>query len=249
VPRLIHVEHDGWHYASWRRRWLGCAIITALNPRLVAISPEVAGELRRLSFRSTPTVITNGVDTARFAPRSRSQARERLGLAPHTYVIGSTGRLEYEKGHDVLIEAFARLPHDPLLVIAGTGTRRDALEALAQSRGVSGRVRFLGHRDDVPEIYPAFDVFCLPSRKEGLPFAVLEAQATGIPAVASDVGSVSAAVCPRSGEVVAPQDPGALAAALERQRQRQCRVSPRPFIAANYDWPITVTKYAHLIES
>ena len=249
VPELIHVEHDGWHYGSRQRRWLGCATINALNPHLVAISPTVADKLRRLCFRRQPLVIANGVDTGHFAPRSRAHARDRLGLPQDTYVIGSAGRLEYEKGHDVLIEAFARLPDQPLLVIAGTGTQRDALNALAKSRGVEERVRFLGHRDDLAEIYPAFDLFCLPSRMEGLPFAVLEAQAAGVPTVASDVGGVSAAVCPRSGATVPPQDPDALAAALERQRRSQCSASPRSFIAANYDWPHTLTQYADLIES
>ena len=137
-----------------------------------------------------------------------------MGLPADIRVVGSVGRLEPVKGHKTLIEALPYLPDDMVVVVVGQGSEANGLKDRAATLGVADRVRFLGHRDDVDRLMPAFDVFCLPSFSEGLPRVVMEAQAAGVPIVASDVGSVRQAVDPDTGRLIDPGDPAALADTL-----------------------------------
>ncbi len=116
------------------------------------------------------------------------------------------------------------------------------------SLGIASRVRFLGHCDNVAQILPAFDVLCQPSRAEGLPLAVLEAQACGVPVVATDVGDLASAVCPASGRLAPPENVAALAAALNAALAGPAPVSPRAFVAARFDWRNTLGAYASLLK-
>jgi glycosyltransferase involved in cell wall biosynthesis len=128
--------------------------------------------------------------------------------------IGAQGRLTAQKGFDVLIEAVGTLVERglrPQVLIAGDGPDRAKLERLA--RGLP--VTFLGFVDDTSSLLSVIDVFCLPSRFEGLPFALLEAMMCGIPCVASSVGDVPEALG-EGGLTVPTEDVGALASALER---------------------------------
>jgi glycosyltransferase involved in cell wall biosynthesis len=128
--------------------------------------------------------------------------------------IGAQGRLTAQKGLDVLIEAVGTLVErglQPQVLIAGDGPDRARLERLA--RGLP--VTFLGFVDDISSLLSVIDVFCLPSRFEGLPFALLEAMMCGIPCVASRVGDVPEAIG-EAGLIVPTEDVGALASALER---------------------------------
>ena len=124
------------------------------------------------------------------------------------------------KNQVVLIDALASLRQQntagaqPILVIAGEGPEREALEKHAARLGVQHAVHMLGHRDDMADVLPSFDVYALPSLNEGLPRAVLEAQAAGLPVVATDVGALAAAVCRDSGRLVPHSDPQALVDAL-----------------------------------
>lgn len=130
----------------------------------------------------------------------------------HPPRIGAVGRLTGQKGFDVLLQAVRELHDCGLaldLVIAGTG--RDGASLSEQAHGLS--VEFRGFVDDVPRLLGDLDVFCLPSRSEALPFALLEAMAAGLPCVTTDVGQVRSAVG-RGAMVVPPQDVRALAAAL-----------------------------------
>src|SRR5207245_1744861 len=121
----------------------------------------------------------------------------------------AVGRLEEQKGLDVLIAAWALLPEPrPCLWIAGDGSRRADLEAGARSLGLEGAVRFLGAMPDARPLYDAADGFVLSSRQEGMPLALLEAMAAGLPVVATTVEGVSEAT--GAGDVarlVPPEDP------------------------------------------
>ena len=245
VSHLIHVEHDVWHYESVHRLQLARKLMALVRPQLVAISPQIFTRLRELFPTRAVQLIQNGVDTVRFNPAGRETARSRLNLSG--MVIGSAGRLEEVKGHDILLEAFARLYGAPTLVIVGDGSKRAALEAQARSLNIADRVRFLGHCDDLANIYPAFDVFCLPSRQEGLPLAVLEAQACGLPVVASNVGGVASALCASSGISVPPENPQALSAALQTMLSHPPRHDPRAFVAENFGWAKTLQLYRQMI--
>ena len=171
-----------------------------------------------------------------------------MGLDESQAVIGAVGRLETVKGHDLLIEAAAKIESAPFVVIVGEGSRRADLEVLAEKLGIRKRVRFLGHRDDVAKLLPGFDVLCPPSRAEGLPLAVLEAQACGIPVVATDVGDLANPVCPNSGKISPPGNVEALASALSAVIDHPSPVSPKAFIAAHYDWNTTLAGYAGLLK-
>jgi len=127
-------------------------------------------------------------------------------------------RLVARKGHADLLAAWpavrAAVP-GAIVLCAGDGWLREVLPALAAAAGLGEAVRFLGHRDDLPVLLAAADVVALPSRGEGLPLAVLEALAAGRPVVATDVGGNREAVEDgRTGRLVAPGDPGALAVAI-----------------------------------
>ncbi len=247
VQKLVHVEHDAWHYGEARRRVIGRTLLKVLRPKLVAVSATVADGLYQLSPQLKAQVINNGVNLERFHPSPRDEARRRLNLPLDAFVIGSAGRLEHEKGHDALIQAFAGLADRSVLAIAGRGSQGERLSRMAQDRGVADRVVFLGHCDDMASVYPAFDVFCLPSRFEGLPLAILEAQAVGVPVIATNVGSVVAALCPETGVSVPAGNIAELAAALGQRHDRTFARSPRAHVAARYDWRITIGKYFELI--
>jgi glycosyltransferase involved in cell wall biosynthesis len=247
VPRLIHTEHDAWHLDLPRQRLLQRLALSFLRPRLVADAQIVADALARAIPGSRPLVIPNGVDTARFSPGDRAAARRRLGLPSDVRLIGTAGRLEEVKGQDILIEALAHLPSGVAVAIAGDGSRRQELEAQAARLGVGRRTYFLGHIDDIAMFYRALELFCLPSRAEGLPLSLVEAQACGIPAVASDVGAVREVLAPSISRAVPAGDSRRLARAIEEMLARHQRADPRPFVVERYNLPRMADAYKALL--
>ena len=195
-----------------------------------------------------PRTILNGVDTARFVPGDRGAARARLGLPCNGAIVGVAARLEMVKGVDVAIRALAALQCPALLAIAGTGSQQAALAHLAAECGVADRVAFLGHVDAMPDFYAAINVLCLSSRSEGLPLSLLEAQACGIPVVASKVGGVAAAVCPLSGRLVASEDSAGFASAIADAISGG-PVNPRAFVQRNGSLAATATAYLDLCDA
>jgi glycosyltransferase involved in cell wall biosynthesis len=166
----------------------------------VAVSENLVEFLERAEGlpRHKTVVIRNGIDAAalRGAP-ARAEARRRLGLPDGAPVLGTVGRLAAQKGHIDLVEALpaiaARHPGVRLL-IAGEGPERAALEARMQALDAHGRVALLGHVADVPAFLRALDLFVLPSLWEGLPLALLEAMAIGLPIVASRASGIVEAI-------------------------------------------------------
>ncbi len=248
APRVIHVEHDVWHYdAHPRHRQLTVLAERLVRPAHVALSQGAADVLRDMLPRPCVDVIPTGIDLSRFTPEGRDAACAALGLGPDERAIGTVGRLVPVKGHADLLAAFARLARPAArLVVIGDGPEMAALRARARSLGLGARVAFLGHRDDVPDLLPGLDVFALPSHAEGLPRSLLEAQACGVPVVASQVGSVAEAVCPETGQLVPPGDPDALANALARALAAPPPASPRDFVEQAYDWERTLAAYRRL---
>jgi glycosyltransferase involved in cell wall biosynthesis len=252
VPRILHVEHDAWHYDSARRRAVGRAAFALVRPVRVAVSDEIATHVTRRLGATDVTVIPPGIDMDVFKPRDRAAARVRLGLPVEGTLIGTSGRLVAVKSQVTLIEALAELGrgnHARLrLVIAGEGPERAALAQRAADLGVADAVHLLGHRDDVADVLPAFDVYALPSLNEGLPRSVLEAQAVGLPVVASRVGALPQAVCPRSGALVPPGNPAALAAALASLIASPAAPAvPRAFVADRFSLSHTLLAFDRLL--
>ncbi|MEW6581797.1 MAG: glycosyltransferase family 4 protein [Actinomycetota bacterium] len=204
------------------RRVVADAVATI--DQIVAVSRKMADAAEGLATPPRPVdVVPNGADTALFFPRAMEEARALLDLPQGERIISYVGKLVPRKGVDTLIEAMGILARRdaplPLLVAAGIGEMRDAMEARARGLGVAHRVRFLGKvpHDRVPLVISAGDVFVLPSLSEGLPTVVCEAMACGRPVVATAVDGTPEIV--RDGEtgfLVPPTDPDALAAALAR---------------------------------
>lgn len=166
--------------------------------------------------------VLNGIPVQRFrwSDERRARARERLGVAPDTVLIGAVGRLVGLKNHRLLIEQMpALLQHCPntRLVIIGGGPLQDELQQLIERLGLQGSVQLLGQRTDVADLTVGFDVFAMPSLTEGLSIALLEACATRLAIVATAVGGNPELI--RDGEtglLVPPADGPALLAALKR---------------------------------
>lgn len=166
--------------------------------------------------------IPNAVDTQRFRPRDRAEARARFGIPAGTLVVGTLGRLSAAKALHDLVDAFRLVapPGEPRspdrkLVIAGDGEERQSLEEKVHSLGLSANVQFLGAQAHPEEVLPAFDLFALSSREEAAPVAILEAMACGLPCVATDVGGIAESIQPgESGLLVPPENPAALAEAI-----------------------------------
>jgi glycosyltransferase involved in cell wall biosynthesis len=188
----------------------------------VAVSEALAEAVAGLGIpRDRIVVQHNGVDGELFAPGDRHGERASLGVEPDRRLVGFVGRLSHEKGIDVLLEAMGELARRDArtdLAIVGSGPLEPTLRARAAGLALGDRVRFLGHRghDELPRWLRAFDVLCLPSRREGCPNVVLEALACGRPVVASAVGGVPELLREGNGILVPPERPGALAGALER---------------------------------
>jgi glycosyltransferase involved in cell wall biosynthesis len=168
----------------------------------VAMSRRIRDELRAAGVREEKVaLIPHGVDTSRFHPASseeRRAARVRFGLAPDAYVIAYTGRLLRGKGLEQLLEALARLVPEVtaahlLLVGSGAGQAlsiEDSLRRAAASPALAGRVTFTGRLDDVAEALRAADVFAFPSVYEALGLSLVEAAASGLPAVGARTGGI-----------------------------------------------------------
>jgi glycosyltransferase involved in cell wall biosynthesis len=253
VPGFLPGELGPWHALTqpltrlvWRRA-----------AALVAVSTGLAALARRTMPEAVIQVIPNGVDLDTFAPppglRSTGPGR------PVRLLF--VGRLVAQKGIPVLLEALARLPAGaagtglpPVLDLVGDGPCRVAWEALAHRLGLAERVRIHGwvEHTALPAWYQRADLFVFPSLAEGMPNALLEALASGLPLVASDIPGTRELVRPGvNGFLVPPGDPAALAAALAAlladptRRAAMGQASRR--LAAAWSWRAAADAYATVL--
>ncbi len=244
VRNTIYTEHGREHDDTGFARWLDRRA-SDLTARVVAVSPRLKAYLvNAVKIRTPISVIRNGVDTARFSPGDKAEARAALGLPPEAFIAGSVGRLEAVKAYPRLIEAFAaiqgRAGDRPLvLLIAGEGSARGALEAQARSLGVAPQVRFPGWVDPV-NVYRALDVFSLTSISEGMSMSLLEAMScAALPAV-MDVGANAELLGPAlASQVVSAGDTAAIAellvkAVAEPALRRQLAMRARERVIGHY---------------
>jgi glycosyltransferase involved in cell wall biosynthesis len=214
VPIIICSERTMAMESAWRYRANRWTI--GLVDRVTAVSASVRDFC--VSHIGLPAdklvVIPNGVELPEGPPASSEATRIELGLPPDGLVIGAVTRLDPVKGVDFLIRALVQVD-EVILVIVGDGTERAALKVLADDLGVASRIHWAGHRCDVPNLLPAFDLFVQPSLHEGMPNTVLEAMAAGLPVVATAVGGTPDVVVDGvTGFLTAPYDPGGLAEAI-----------------------------------
>lgn len=201
-------------------------VVGRSTARFVANAEALAAEMAEIPWvgRERVAVLRNGVDTESFRPAiprdqaERSAVRRRWGVSPKAPVVLAAGRFVEEKGFSLLLEAVARAARsvpDLHLVLLGDGPRRAALRCQAASSRAG--ILVPGFETDMPAAFRAADLYCQASQREGLSNATLEAMASGLPVVATDVDGTREAVRDgESGLLVPPGDAGALASALER---------------------------------
>jgi len=218
VPYLVSTAHNV--IEGGRLLEFGYRLTDPLCDLTTNVSPAGVDryEQRGLAPKGRIRYMPNGVDLASFQRREglRAPLRASLGI-PDGFVWLAVGRFDPVKAYGAMLTAFAEVVGGAsvTLVIAGDGEQRSAMEALAENLGVADRVRFLGIRPDVQNLMSAADGYLLSSEWEGLPMVLLEAAATSLPIVATDVGGVREIVEHGVTGFVAPAgDPGALATAM-----------------------------------
>ena len=219
--RHVITMHGGRYYAEQRRRRSALRWAARRSDALVAVSEATAADLRR-TLRlpdDEVRVVHNGIPVR---AGSRTAVRSELALQENELLIVAVGNLYPVKGHAVLLRALGELQRSGVLdsvpwrlALAGRGEEEAKLRVLASEEGIAERVTLLGYREDVPDILAAADLFVMPSLSEGLPLALVEAMAAGLPVVVSDVGGVPEVAVPgREAVLVPPGDPARLAVGL-----------------------------------
>ncbi|WP_249221377.1 glycosyltransferase [Cupriavidus sp. KK10] len=217
VPATICTAHNYWEGGTLRM------LAYRLTDRWADLTTQVSdeGRQRMIAVRAAPEAriiyVPNGFDTTRYRPSAEQRAatRAELGLGPGDRFVLNVGRLVPDKAQTDLIDAFAQAcpGANTVLMIAGDGPLRDALAQRIAQHGLSGRVRLLGQRADVPALLNAADLFVLSSLIEGMPLVVGEALACGCPVVATDASGVPA-MLGTIGTLVPRGDTAALARAI-----------------------------------
>lgn len=201
--------------------------------------------------------IPNGVDTERFKSdlEARLRSRQELRLE-EAFVWLAVGRFDVEKDYPNMLRAFAQVVKkqcETFLLIAGDGPLRPAVEELARDLGLKDHVQFLGIRRDIPDLMNAADAYIMSSIWEGMPMVLLEASATELPIVATNVGGNREVVLDgKTGFLVPPKDPEALAQAMlrlmslsEEERWRMGKLA-RQHIEAHYSLDRVVNQWEAL---
>lgn len=222
IPHIVFTIHG--LPADEARPFLQRLLITGatwltvlLSHRTITLSNDAFERVRRMPFLFRKTVlIYNGVENLEFLPPRDARRELRTidpGL-PESFLIGSIGELHPNKGFDVAIDAL--VGNEYHLAICGDGEEHETLARHAHERGVAERVHFLGFVPDAARYVRAFDVFLLPSHKEGLPYVLLEAGAAHVPIVASDIPGVRDVILSDFTGILVDRDPAYIATAIER---------------------------------
>lgn len=225
IPAIASV-HNTYSRPRWLRHLIN-RFLAGKTYRITAGSGEVMRDILRHDKVAPEKLVLlpNCIDLARVESQlSPEEAKQQLGCAATDLVIGSVGRLEEQKGHRYLLEAYARLLNMPgmparhlKLLIVGDGRLRDPLWQQANDLGIADKCLFPGMISALGDVYRGIDIFVMPSLWEGLSLAMLEAMAAGLPMVATEVGGAREVLGDdRWGRVVPPADVDALAEAIRK---------------------------------
>ena len=248
IPVLVNTMHN----MTEHRRWTELAYkMTNSMADLTTIICQAAAE-RYVNVGAVAAnrvqVVVNGLPIEQFRPDSRSRAaiRQELGISEE-FVWLTVGRMEAPKDYANLVRAVAQT-RNGLFLVAGDGPLRKQVEQLAADLRVLDRIRFLGIRRDVPRLMAAADAYVMSSAWEGLPMVLLEASASGLPIVATNVGGNSAVVRDGiSGYLVPPCDAPALANAIERMQMDPARPTmgsvAREFVEKHFSLPAVLDQW------
>jgi len=225
-------------------------ILYQLTDSLCDLTTQVsrAGLERYVRVGAVPrhkiSYIPNGVDTERFKPNPEGRLKVRRELGVNGFVWLAVGRFDPPKDYPNMLQAFARVVHNnpnAVLLIAGDGPLRKDIEIMAQEFGIKERVKFLGIRCDISQLMNAADAYVMSSSWEGMPNVLLEASATELPVVATDVGGNREVVVDGvTGFLVPPRNSEALAEAMLRmmnlpeEKRREMGKAARKHVEENF---------------
>lgn len=207
-----------------RRRFINRIVLRRVS-KILTVGEAVRDDVLKCNAVVRPDQVislNNSIDYDKYAevPLTREQIRKELGLDMDSFVVGTVGRLVPTKGQSCLIRAFAEVKKSmpaSELVIVGDGSLKEALCREAGRAGLEKHVHFLGFRPDVERILKAMDVFVMPSVAEGMPGALLEAMAAGLPCIATSVGGIPEVLGHgRFGALVPPENENALAESMKK---------------------------------
>lgn len=257
VPAVVATEHNEAGWIAPRKHAPVNRVLSRFTDKIAVVSETVRDSFIRRE-RIAPeklTVIPNGVDLDQFAPGDRHHARKALGFDASVPLIGYVGRLSWEKGGDVFIDALYGLKKRGVrfqAFMVGDGSQRSEYERTIHQRALGSELRLAGPRRDVRPYLDACSVFVCPSREEAFGLAVAEAMAMGVPVVASDAGALPRLVHNDvTGLLVERNNSRALAnavtATIDRPRhaRRRARVA-REMVRENYSLRTTARQYLEL---
>ncbi|MDW3137694.1 glycosyltransferase family 4 protein [Vibrio sp. 1288] len=200
VPMVVHTVH-GFAFPAAKNKlekciffameWLG----TKCSDKIICLH-DADREIAKNQLGASDSqleVLANGVDTTKYSPATseiKLSMRKELGLPQDAVIVGMVGRLWKQKNPQAFVDTALRLLSTNVnahFVLVGDGELKTVLEEQVNQAGFSDNVHFLGWRNDTPQLLKSFDIFVLPSLWEGMPLAILEAQATGLPCVVSNI--------------------------------------------------------------
>ncbi len=248
LPLAIKARGSDIHYWGTRPNAAAQMLEAAAQAdQLLAVSAALAGDMAALGMPADGIAVHyTGLDHARFHPVPRAAARAQLpGIPPHGPLLTVPGALIAIKGQRLAIEALGELP-DAALALAGAGSDEAELRTLAARLGLGDRVHFLGQveHDALPRLLAASDVVVLPSQREGLANAWIEALACGTPLVIPDVGGAREVIRTPSAGRIAARNAAAIAAAVREVLAAGYSQAEVAANAARFSWQTNAAQLA-----
>ena len=223
--KVIYMAH-GFHFyngaplLNWMIYYPAEKFLSRFTDGLITINQEDYRRAQKFHAGKTILIPGVGIDLDKFQKKepTRQEIRNKLGIPERKIILMSVGELTKRKNHMAVIEALACLKeYDILYVVCGDGPMKARLRARAEELGVRERVKLLGFRKDIAELHKMADIFVFPSLQEGLPVALMEAMASGLPIVASRIrGNEDLIQNNRGGYLVKAQDSKQLAEAISK---------------------------------
>jgi len=231
VPRIIFTVHGLPHTEPWRSLparaliWLATWATFILCHRIIALFRSDLAHIRRMPFcAKKATLVYNGIAPTDVLPRTSARANlaawTNISLSDTSPLIGTIAEFTRNKGLTFLVEAMADVVQkfpDAKLIIIGSGEEQKPLQALIEEKNLAGKISLTGFIPDASRLLPAFDMFVLPSLKEGWPYVLLEAGLAELPVIATRVGGIPEMIEDEtSGLLVKPGDASGLSEKIER---------------------------------
>ena len=202
--KLIYTAH-GFHFFKGApiKNWLIFYPIEKLCSRytdcLITINKEDYKRAQKFKAKEVKYIPGIGIDTEKIKNIKRDrEILNKFGIKDEVVLV-SVGELSDRKNHKVILEALEKIEDDYIYIICGQGEKKEELVNLSKNLKIQNKVKFLGYRQDVKEILKASDIFCFPSKQEGLPVALMEAMASGLPVVCSNIRGNSDLIEERKG--------------------------------------------------